>query len=94
MLTHDDLAFLCELCMKETALLSTAKGIKNIDEVSRFQTAKKAGMEQLKKTDSMERARIYDRIFERCFPVEVAGGSRRRKIVRESYADMKALLGL
>lgn len=51
-------------------------------------------MEQLKKTDSMERARIYDRIFERCFPVEVAGGSRRRKIVRESYADMKALLGL
>lgn len=45
MLTHDDLAFLCELCMKEMALLSTAKGIKNIDEISRFQTAKKAGME-------------------------------------------------
>lgn len=45
MLTHDDLTFLCELCMKEMALLATAKGIKNIDKVSRFQTAKKAGME-------------------------------------------------
>ena len=45
MLTHDDLAFLCELCMKEMALLSTAKGIRNVDKVSRFQMAKKAGME-------------------------------------------------
>ena len=44
MLTHDDLAFLCELCMKEMALLSTAKGIQNIDEVERFQVAKNAGM--------------------------------------------------
>ena len=46
MLTHAELTFLCELCMKEMSLLSTAKGIKNLDEVSRFQTAKKAGMEQ------------------------------------------------
>lgn len=45
MLTHDDLVFLCELCMKEMALLATAKGIRNVDKVSRFQIAKKAGME-------------------------------------------------
>lgn len=45
MLTHDDLRFLSDLCMKEMALIVTAKGISNIDEVSRFQTAKKAGME-------------------------------------------------
>lgn len=31
--------------MKEMALLSTAKGIKNIDEVLQLQMAKKAGME-------------------------------------------------
>ncbi len=45
MLTHAELTFLSELCMKEMALLVTAKGISNIAEVSRFQTAKKAGME-------------------------------------------------
>lgn len=44
MLTHDELNFLSELCMKEMALLATAKGIQNIDEIERFQMAKSAGM--------------------------------------------------
>lgn len=60
MLTHAELAFLSELCMKEMALLSTAKGIKNIDEISRFQTAKKAGMElwQMIKEQEKENEKI------------------------------------
>ena len=51
-------------------------------------------IEQIKKPENIEHMRIYDRILERCFPIEVAGGSRRRKAVRESYNDMKELLGL
>lgn len=44
MLTHDELALLSELCMIEMALLATAKGIQNIDEVKRYQIVKSAGM--------------------------------------------------
>ena len=44
MLTHDELNFLRELCMIEMALLATAKGIQNADEIERFQLAKNAGM--------------------------------------------------
>lgn len=39
-------------------------------------------------------ARIYDRILERCFPIEVAGVSRRREAVRREFGDMKAMLGM
>ena len=41
----------------------------------------------------MERMRIYDRILERCFPVEVKGVSRRRRKVIDSYESMKEILG-
>ena len=51
-------------------------------------------MDKIKNPEDIENRRIYDRILERCFPVEVAGGSRRRKAVREDYEDMKNLLGL
>lgn len=51
-------------------------------------------IEQIKKTSSIERMRIYDRILERCFPVDVSGSSRRRKIVRDSYKSMKNILGI
>lgn len=44
MLTHNELVLLGELCMIEMALLATAKGIQNIDEVERFQLVKSAGM--------------------------------------------------
>ena len=44
MLTHDELALLSELCVIEMALLATAKGIQNIDEVERFQLVKSAGL--------------------------------------------------
>lgn len=51
-------------------------------------------MEKIKNPEDIENRRIYDRILERCFPIEVGGSSRRRKAVREDYEEMKSLLGL
>lgn len=51
-------------------------------------------MEKIKNPEDIENRRIYDRILERCFPIEVGGSSRRRKAVREDYEAMKNLLGL
>lgn len=50
--------------------------------------------EELKKTNDIGYSRIYDRILERCFPVEVAGASRRRQNLRDNFADVKNTLGL
>lgn len=56
MLTHEELTLLSELCKIEMALLATAKGIQNIDEVERFQLVKSAGMkiEQMVKKEKWE----------------------------------------
>lgn len=51
-------------------------------------------MDKIKNPEDIENRRIYDRILERCFPIEVGGSSRRRKAVREDYEAMKNLLGL
>lgn len=51
-------------------------------------------IEALKNPQDINKQRIYDRILERCFPVEVSGQSRRRKAVRENYNDIKNMLGL
>lgn len=51
-------------------------------------------IEKIKNPEDIENTRIYERILEKCFPIEVAGGSRRRKAIREEYNDMKSLLGL
>lgn len=51
-------------------------------------------MDKIKATQDIDNMRIYDRILERCFPIEVNGENRRRKAIRESYGDMKNLLGL
>lgn len=51
-------------------------------------------IEEIKKPQELCYARIYDRVLERCFPVEVSGGSRRRQNVRETFADVKNKLGL
>lgn len=51
-------------------------------------------LDEIKKPPSREFARIYDRILERCFPIEVNGVSRRRQAVKETYFDMKETLGL
>ena len=51
-------------------------------------------IDKIKNPTDIENGRIYDRIIERCFPIEIAGQNRRHKAVRESYTDMKELLGL
>lgn len=51
-------------------------------------------IDKLKNPQDIESCRIYDRILERCFPFEIAGGSRRRKAVRDGYDSMKNILGL
>lgn len=50
--------------------------------------------DEIKKPQDVGYARIYDRILERCIPVEVSGKSRRREKVRQNLAADKALLGL
>lgn len=50
--------------------------------------------DDIKKAQDIGYSRIYDRILERCFPVEVAGVSRRRLNVKETYFDVKEKLGL
>ncbi len=50
--------------------------------------------QELKSPPDTRHARIYDRIMERCFPVEISGRSRRRETLRSSAADMKKLLGI
>ena len=39
-------------------------------------------------------SRIYDRILERCHPVEVTGTSRRKQNLKNSYFDVRQKLGL
>lgn len=51
-------------------------------------------MSEIKQPKDIRYSRIYDRIIERCFPVEVAGVSRRRQEVRNTYETMRNELGL
>lgn len=44
-----------------------------------------------KSTDTMDE-RLYDRILERCHPVKMDGGSRRREAVRAEFRRREALL--
>lgn len=50
--------------------------------------------EEIKKPYEVSFQRIYDRILERCHPVEVAGVSRRREALKDTFAETKAILGL
>lgn len=49
-------------------------------------------MDRIKNPEGIVNQRIYDRVLERCFPIEVSGASRRRKIVRDSYEGMKEII--
>lgn len=51
-------------------------------------------IEEIKKTDDLTCRRIYDRIIERCFPIEMNGKSRRRQVINERYYGVKEKLGL
>ena len=50
--------------------------------------------DELRKPQEVGYARIYDRILERCFPIQIIGESRRNKEGKESYLDIKEKLGL
>lgn len=50
--------------------------------------------DEITKSQDVGYSRIYDRIIERCFPVNVSGQSRRRASVRETYNETKDILGL
>lgn len=51
-------------------------------------------IEEIKKPNDITCSRIYDRVLERCFPIEISGESRRRKNVKDTFFDTKEKLGL
>ena len=51
-------------------------------------------MQELATESNLADKRVYDRIIERCFPVEVAGESRRMKKLINSFDEMKDKLGI
>lgn len=51
-------------------------------------------LDAIKNPPNMNDNRIYDRLLEKCFPIEVKGKSHRRKNINDEYNDMKAMLGL
>lgn len=50
-------------------------------------------LETLKKPQDTRYARIYDRVLERCYPVEFFGVSRRKREARRGFEEMTMLLG-
>lgn len=50
--------------------------------------------DEIKNPKDVASRRIYDRVIERCFPVEVSGRSRRREALKNTHADVKNRLGL
>lgn len=51
-------------------------------------------IEEIKKPADIGSGRIYDRILERCHPIEVTGISRRRQKVKNEYVETNRILGL
>ena len=61
---------------------------------SRYIVTTNLTMEQIKKPQDVSYQRIYDRVLERCHPIEINGVSRRRLNVANTYKETQALLGL
>lgn len=51
-------------------------------------------IKELKNQDNIDKKRIYDRILERCTPIEVNGANRRYKKINANHNHMMELLGL
>lgn len=51
-------------------------------------------IEVIKKPQTIQETRIYDRIWQMCHPIEVSGKSRRRQKVAADFKGMNELLGL
>lgn len=50
-------------------------------------------MEQMKETADIRYARIYDRIFEMCYPMQFVGPSWRKNAASRRFREMEELLG-
>lgn len=50
--------------------------------------------DELSKPTDVARARIYDRLMERCIPIHIEGESRRRQAVKDNYKKDMEMLGL
>ena len=50
--------------------------------------------QELKNSADIKKQRIYSRLFERCFPVEVKGTDRRREQLKNDFKAYSDLLGL
>lgn len=48
---------------------------------------------EIKEPETQADRRVFDRILQRCMPVEVEGVQRRRKEIAADYTEMKELLG-
>lgn len=51
-------------------------------------------MDILKKPNEIGYSRIYDRILEKCFPIEISGNSMRKQKLKDTFFDTKEKLGL
>ena len=51
-------------------------------------------IEEIKNMSNIGNTRIYDRILEKCHPIEMNGASRRRQVVRDRYHELNKLLGV
>lgn len=51
-------------------------------------------IEAFRSPESAAESRVFDRILENCFPIQVKGKSQRRKKSKSDFEDMKELLGL
>lgn len=50
--------------------------------------------EELKKPLEIRKKRIYSRLFEMCFPIEVKGKDRRKQKLREEFGEIGEMLGM
>lgn len=50
--------------------------------------------EELKNPAEIRKKRIYSRLFEMCFPIEVKGKDRRKQKLRQEFSEIGNLLGL
>ena len=49
-------------------------------------------LRQMQETTDLRYQRIYDRVFQVCYPVEVTGTSRRKREAAKLYREMTELL--
>lgn len=52
------------------------------------------GIEEFKNPKDVSSARIYDRVLEKCFPIEIAGKNHRRAKIIKNFNEMKEKLDL